>query len=262
MLRTCDISFLVLLHCGVFFYKTTSGIRMHARGLEGKNQFPFYSIFYQRSCLDSTFCNSVLTAVYFITTVQWLATLCTQNSIRENFLCFHKTGIVYSGLPITKHRHRRKYKSRRNKARCIINTDISTRSCRSHIFVDRLEFINSDKNLWTIIISNNLMYWSDCVGSSSRPTAWYICKKLRQFLLFIIFLCKFVFSGATRFNFHESSSSQKLHRSFQAQNILGCIPDASMLAFSITANMRISEDTCFHEMYLVVRGNSYRKGYL
>lgn len=149
MLRTCDISFLVLLQCGVFFYKTTSGIRMHARGLEGRNQFPFYSILYQLlqcSCLDSTFCNSILTVAYFITTMQWLTTLCTQNSIGENFLCFHKSGIVYLGLPITKLRYRRKYKSRRNKAQCIINTDISMRPCISHIFVDRLEFINSDKN--------------------------------------------------------------------------------------------------------------------
>jgi hypothetical protein len=187
MLCTCDISFLVLLQCVVFFCKATSGIRMHARGLEGKNQFPFYSILYQLlqcSCLDSTFCNSILTAAYFITTMQWLATLCTQNNIGENFLCFHKSGIVYLGLPITKLRHQMKYKSRRNKAQCIINTDISTRSCRSHILVDRLELINSDKDLWTIISSNNFMYWPDCVGSHSRPTAWYICKKNHDNLYF------------------------------------------------------------------------------
>jgi hypothetical protein len=193
--------------------------------------------------------------------MQWLATLCTQHGIRGNFPCFHKNGIVYLGLPITKLRNRRKYKSRRNKAQCIINIDITSRSCRSYILVDRLDILNSDKNLWTLISSKNSMYWPDCVGSRCRPTAWYICKKSRQFILFTIFLCKFVFSDAPRFNIHESLSSQKFHRSFQAQSVLGYIPDVSILVFPFTAKMWVSEDT-FHEIYLVVRGSLYWKGYL
>jgi hypothetical protein len=163
--------FLFFYSAVYFSIKTISGIRMHARGLEGKNQFPFYSILYQLlqcSCLDSTFCSSILTVACFIPTMQWLATLCTQNSIGENFFvsikmelfiyyCLLQNFVIEGNIRVDETKH--------SVAQCIINTDISTWSYRSHMFVERLGFINSDKNLWTIISSNISIYWPDCVGS-------------------------------------------------------------------------------------------------
>jgi hypothetical protein len=63
---------IILLNWSVFFYKTTFDRQMHARMLERKIQFPFYSILYQLLlyfCLDSTFSNSMVMAVYFMNTM-------------------------------------------------------------------------------------------------------------------------------------------------------------------------------------------------
>lgn len=116
MLRTCDISFLILWHCSVFFYKTTFGIRMHARGLEGKKTNFLFIASYISYLNVPLFIRHFLIP-YLRMLILWVPCsdwqYCVRTLVSEGggtFFCFHKNGIVYLGLPTTKLHHRRKYK--------------------------------------------------------------------------------------------------------------------------------------------------------